>query len=154
MALTKLVDALPASLKEQQKTLLELLLFNEREGGEQLRDLSNIFQVIAMGWVTHTRIRLSYTPPPAKVSRASLIPTCSRRGIDLGEDIESALKGLQDHLSGQSRRGIDLGEEQGILARVCYEKAGIKSIQKLSLLFIWNMLVFQRIVERHVSEIV
>jgi len=63
MALTKLVEALPASLKEQQKTLLELLLFTEQEGSEKLRDLSNIFQVIAMGWVTRTSVRLFYDPP-------------------------------------------------------------------------------------------
>ncbi len=66
MALKKLIDALPPSLKEQQKELLELLMFTEREGSEQLRDLSNIFQVLAMGWVTHTSVRLVYAPPLRK----------------------------------------------------------------------------------------
>jgi predicted DNA-binding transcriptional regulator YafY len=63
MALQKLVEALPGTLKEQQKTLLDLLLFTEREGSEQLRDLSTIFQVMASGWVTRTSVRLSYAPP-------------------------------------------------------------------------------------------
>jgi CRISPR-associated endonuclease/helicase Cas3 len=70
MALTRLVDTLPPTLKEQQKTLLEMLLLreqgNEQEKSEQLRDLSDIFQVIAIGWVTRTRVRLSYAPPRRK----------------------------------------------------------------------------------------
>ena len=65
MALKKLVEVLPPSLKEQQRMLLELLMFSEH-GGEPLRDLSNIFQVLAIGWVMRKRVRLSYAPPRRK----------------------------------------------------------------------------------------
>jgi CRISPR-associated endonuclease/helicase Cas3 len=60
IALQKLVEALPASLKEQQKTLLKLLIFQEQA---QERDLSHIFQVLANGWISHRRVRLQYAPP-------------------------------------------------------------------------------------------
>jgi predicted DNA-binding transcriptional regulator YafY len=62
MALKKLVEALPDSLKAQQKTLLDLLIFED----ERQRDLSNIFQVLASGWVLRRRVRLSYQPPGRK----------------------------------------------------------------------------------------
>jgi predicted DNA-binding transcriptional regulator YafY len=62
MALKKLVEALPPPLKEQQKTLLELLIFSEHSG-ETLRDLSNIFRVLACGWLNRKRVRLAYAPP-------------------------------------------------------------------------------------------
>ncbi|HEU5230549.1 MAG TPA: WYL domain-containing transcriptional regulator [Ktedonobacteraceae bacterium] len=65
MALKKLVEALPASLKERQQTLLDALLFMEHPN-EQLRDMSHIFQVLASGWVTQRRVRLSYSPPSRK----------------------------------------------------------------------------------------
>jgi predicted DNA-binding transcriptional regulator YafY len=64
MALQKLVEALPDSLKEQQKTLLKLLIFQEQDQEtESQRDLSHIFQVLASGWISHRRVRLQYTPP-------------------------------------------------------------------------------------------
>ncbi|MBV9256677.1 MAG: WYL domain-containing transcriptional regulator [Ktedonobacteraceae bacterium] len=62
MALKKLVEALPPSLKERQQTLLDTLLFFEHPEN-QLRDMSNTFQVLASGWVTQRRVRLSYAPP-------------------------------------------------------------------------------------------
>ena len=60
LALRKLIDALPPSLKAQQDTLLELLLFVDEQDDEPLRDLSNIFQVITCGWITRQRVRLTY----------------------------------------------------------------------------------------------
>jgi CRISPR-associated endonuclease/helicase Cas3 len=63
MALQKLVEALPDSLKEQQKTLLKLLIFQENEQEEQQRDLSHIFQILASGWMMRRRVRLHYVPP-------------------------------------------------------------------------------------------
>lgn len=65
MALKKLVEALPASLKERQQSLLDALLFSEHPDG-QLRDMSNTFQVLASGWVAQRRVRLSYAPPHRK----------------------------------------------------------------------------------------
>ncbi len=62
MALKKLVEALPPILKERQQPLLDALLFFEHPEN-QLRDMSNIFQVLASGWATQRRVRLSYTPP-------------------------------------------------------------------------------------------
>lgn len=62
MALRKLVEALPASLREQQDMLRELLLFADT--GRP--NLSNIFQAIAIGWVTHQSVRLSYAPPHSR----------------------------------------------------------------------------------------
>jgi predicted DNA-binding transcriptional regulator YafY len=62
VALKKLVEALPPSLQEQQKTLLELLLFEDA----QRPNVSNIFQAIAIGWVKHQSVRLTYAPPRGK----------------------------------------------------------------------------------------
>jgi CRISPR-associated endonuclease/helicase Cas3 len=62
MALKKLVEALPPSLKERQQALLDVLLFSEHPV-DQLRDMSHTFQVLASGWVTQRRVRLSYAPP-------------------------------------------------------------------------------------------
>jgi predicted DNA-binding transcriptional regulator YafY len=62
MALKKLVEALPPSLKERQQALLNVLLFSEHPV-DQLRDMSHTFQVLASGWVTQRRVRLSYAPP-------------------------------------------------------------------------------------------
>ncbi len=62
VALQKLVEALPPSLQEQQKTLLELLLFEDT----QRPNLSNIFQAIAIGWVKHQSVRLTYAPARGK----------------------------------------------------------------------------------------
>jgi predicted DNA-binding transcriptional regulator YafY len=59
MALKKLIEALPPSLQAQQKTLLELLVFEDT----RQPNLSNIFQAIAIGWVKRQSVRLSYTPP-------------------------------------------------------------------------------------------
>jgi CRISPR-associated endonuclease/helicase Cas3 len=62
VALRKLVEALPPSLQEQQKTLLQLLLFEDT----QRPNLSNIFQAIASGWVKRQSVRLTYAPPRGK----------------------------------------------------------------------------------------
>jgi CRISPR-associated endonuclease/helicase Cas3 len=64
MALQKLVEALPDSLKEQQKTLLQLLIFQQPEQEtEPQRDLSHIFSVLSIGWISRRRVRLYYAPP-------------------------------------------------------------------------------------------
>ena len=61
MALRKLIDALPPSLREQQETLSELLLFVDKQDDEEpQRDLSYIFQVMTSGWITRRRVRLTY----------------------------------------------------------------------------------------------
>ena len=65
MALKKLVDALPPSLKQRQQGLLDTLLFSEH-AENQLRDMSHTFQVLASGWVAQRRVRLSYAPPLRK----------------------------------------------------------------------------------------
>jgi len=65
MAVKKLVDALPPSLKQRQQGLLDALLFSEH-AENQLRDMSHTFQVLASGWVTQRRVRLSYAPPLRK----------------------------------------------------------------------------------------
>lgn len=57
-ALRKLVEALPSSLQKQQKTLMELLLFEDT----QRPNLSNIFQALAIGWVKRQSVRLTYAP--------------------------------------------------------------------------------------------
>ena len=62
MALQKLVEALPPSLLKQQKTLLELLIFEDT----QRPNLSNIFQTVAIGWVKRQSVRLSYSPSKGK----------------------------------------------------------------------------------------
>jgi predicted DNA-binding transcriptional regulator YafY len=65
MALKKLVEALPPALRERQQMLLDLLLFAEHEEN-QLRDMSHTLQVLASGWVTQRRVRLSYAPLAGK----------------------------------------------------------------------------------------
>ena len=65
MALKKLVEALPPSLRERQQGLLDALLFSEHSV-DQSRDMSQTFQVLASGWLTQRRVRLSYTPPSRK----------------------------------------------------------------------------------------
>lgn len=62
VALKKLIEALPPLLQEQQKTLLDLLLFEDT----QRPNVSNIFQAIAIGWVKHQSVRLTYAPPRGK----------------------------------------------------------------------------------------
>ena len=66
MALKKLVEALPPTLKERQQPLLDALLFSEHPEENQLRDMSNTFQVLASGWAAQRRVRLSYAPPHRK----------------------------------------------------------------------------------------
>jgi predicted DNA-binding transcriptional regulator YafY len=65
MALKKLVEALPPALRERQQMLLNLLMFAEHEEN-QLRDMSHTLQVLASGWVTQRRVRLSYAPLSGK----------------------------------------------------------------------------------------
>lgn len=62
VALQKLVEALPPSLQEQQKTLLDLLIFEDT----QRPNMSNIFQAIAIGWVKRQSVRLTYAPARGK----------------------------------------------------------------------------------------
>lgn len=62
MALQKLVEALPPSLLEQKKTLLDLLLFEDT----QRPNFSSIFQAIAIGWVKRRSVRLTYAPARGK----------------------------------------------------------------------------------------
>lgn len=66
MALKKLVEALPPLLRERQQGLLDALLLSEHAEEQPLRDTSTIFQVLASGWVTQRRVRLSYAPPRRK----------------------------------------------------------------------------------------
>lgn len=65
MALKKLVEALPAALRERQQMLVDLLMFAEHEEN-QLRDMSHTFQVLTSAWVTQRRVRLSYAPLSGK----------------------------------------------------------------------------------------
>ena len=75
-ALKKLVDALPPTLQEQQNELLSLLLFSDDDIPqiERQRDLSQIFQVLTSGWITHHRVRITYQPPKKRELECLLDP--------------------------------------------------------------------------------
>nr|BBH92009.1 DNA-binding transcriptional regulator [Thermogemmatispora argillosa] len=59
MALHKLLEALPAPVREQQGTIAALLLTEDTER----EDFSAIFLALACGWVQHRRVQLTYEPP-------------------------------------------------------------------------------------------
>ncbi|GHO49672.1 helix-turn-helix transcriptional regulator [Ktedonospora formicarum] len=59
MALKKLVDALPPSLRKREEMLLALLNFED----SQRPDKSGIFFALASGWVLQRQVRLYYEPP-------------------------------------------------------------------------------------------
>ncbi len=58
MALRKLIQALPPSLQEGQRSAMELLSFDEAGSP----DVSGIFQAIASGWTRRQSVRLTYAP--------------------------------------------------------------------------------------------
>jgi predicted DNA-binding transcriptional regulator YafY len=58
-ALSKLISGMPATIAPYQQAIVDLA--RERQKGQQ--DKSDIFEVLALGWATHRKIRLIYTPP-------------------------------------------------------------------------------------------
>ncbi len=59
LALTKLLAALPQSLQEHQRFLIEMA----RQRQQNQADRSSIFEALAIGWATHRKVRLLYEPP-------------------------------------------------------------------------------------------
>jgi predicted DNA-binding transcriptional regulator YafY len=57
-ALLKLVGAMPHALVAHQQRLVDIT----RERQQMQRDVSDIFEAIAMGWATQHQVRLFYTP--------------------------------------------------------------------------------------------
>lgn len=59
LALTKLVDALPAPLQPHVAALVEMA--EKRQQGQA--DRSDVFAALALGWVHQRKVRLRYAPP-------------------------------------------------------------------------------------------
>jgi predicted DNA-binding transcriptional regulator YafY len=59
LALTRLIDALPAPLRSHQHALIELAEERQRNQPER----SAIFEAIALGWALRRQVRLRYAPP-------------------------------------------------------------------------------------------
>src|SRR5438132_3250748 len=69
-ALTKLVAGMPETIAPHQRAIVELA--RVRQIGQQ--DLSGIFETLALGWATHRKIRLIYTPPHRKTFECQFSP--------------------------------------------------------------------------------
>lgn len=63
-ALLKLVGAFPQTLTSHQHRLVEMA--RERQEHQHSKDISQIFEAIALGWVTHHQVHVLYTPPRSK----------------------------------------------------------------------------------------
>jgi predicted DNA-binding transcriptional regulator YafY len=70
LALTKLVEALPAPLQESQRALVDLA--TQRQQGQE--DRTPIFEAIAMGWANHRKVHLRYAPPRKRSFVCSFSP--------------------------------------------------------------------------------
>jgi predicted DNA-binding transcriptional regulator YafY len=62
LALTKLVDAMPDQLRQHQYALVALA--EERQ--KHQKDLSAIFEALALGWAKQQKVQLLYVPPHKK----------------------------------------------------------------------------------------
>jgi predicted DNA-binding transcriptional regulator YafY len=70
LALTKLVEALPAPLQIPQRALVDLAM--QRQQGQE--DRSQIFEVMAMGWANRRKVRLRYAPPKKRSFACTFSP--------------------------------------------------------------------------------
>jgi len=63
-ALLKLVGAFPQTLASHQHRLVDMA--RERQEHQQGKDISQVFEAIALGWITHHQVRVLYAPPRSK----------------------------------------------------------------------------------------
>ena len=70
LALTKLVEALPAPLQLPQRAVVDAAM--QRQQGQE--DRSQIFGAIAMGWANRRKVRLRYAPPRKRTFECSFSP--------------------------------------------------------------------------------
>jgi predicted DNA-binding transcriptional regulator YafY len=70
LALTKLVEALPAPLQLPQRAVVDTAM--QRQQGQE--DRSQIFEAIAMGWANRRKVRLRYSPPKKRTFECSFSP--------------------------------------------------------------------------------
>jgi predicted DNA-binding transcriptional regulator YafY len=61
---------MPDTIAPHQRAIVEIA--RERQTGQQ--DLSGIFETLALGWATHRKIRLIYTPPHRKTFECQFSP--------------------------------------------------------------------------------
>src|SRR6266567_3472836 len=69
-ALRKLITAMPETIAQHQHALLDML--RERQKGQQ--DTSDTFDALALGWATHRKVRLFYTPPRKRTFECYFAP--------------------------------------------------------------------------------
>lgn len=69
-ALNKLVSAMPETIAPYQHTIIDMA--QQRQEGQ--RDLSAIFETLALGWATHRVVRLTYTPPQKRTFECRFSP--------------------------------------------------------------------------------
>ncbi len=69
-ALTKIISAMPNTIAPHQKKIVDMA--RERQKGQQ--DKSSIFEALALGWATHRKVRLIYTPPRRKTFECQFAP--------------------------------------------------------------------------------
>jgi predicted DNA-binding transcriptional regulator YafY len=71
-ALLKLVGVFPQTLASHQHRLVEMA--RERQEHQQGKEISQIFEVIALGWITHHQIRVLYAPPRGRTFECTFEP--------------------------------------------------------------------------------
>jgi len=69
-ALTKIIGVMPDTIASHQHAIVDQA--RERQKGQQ--DKSAIFEALALGWATHRRVRLVYTPPRRKTFETRFAP--------------------------------------------------------------------------------
>ncbi len=69
-ALRKLITAMPETIAQHQHALLDMM--RERQKGQQ--DTSDTFEALALGWATHRKVRLFYTPPRQRTFECFFAP--------------------------------------------------------------------------------
>jgi predicted DNA-binding transcriptional regulator YafY len=73
LALLKLIGAFPQTLASHQHRLVDMARERQEYQGHQ-RDISHIFEAIALGWATHHQVRVQYTPPRGKTFECTFEP--------------------------------------------------------------------------------
>jgi predicted DNA-binding transcriptional regulator YafY len=71
-ALLKLLGAFPQALASHQHRLVDMA--RERQEHQQSKDISKIFEAIALGWITHHQVRIQYAPPRGKTFECMFEP--------------------------------------------------------------------------------
>ncbi|GAC1469293.1 MAG: WYL domain-containing protein [Ktedonobacteraceae bacterium] len=69
-ALTKLVAVMPLTVAPHQHQLLKML----KERQQAQKNISHIFEALAIGWATHRLVRLRYTPPDKRTFECDFAP--------------------------------------------------------------------------------